>query len=144
MSGVQRGLTHRAQTHPASPDPGLRGRTYAIPFEDVWQGSLALANGGLMGWSVVRADDQAGIIEALSRSLALRQIDEVRIEIGLDQNAQTRVDLWSASRGVRTDWGRNRRRVGSFLRKLDRQLDASPGQILDPTQRSPWQTDSPS
>ncbi len=102
-----------------------------------------MVDGGLKGWSVVRADDQAGVIEALSRSLVRRRVDEVRIEIGLDENAQTRVDLWSASRGDRTDWGRNRRRVGSFLRKLDQRLEARPGQILDATERPSWPTDSP-
>lgn len=142
MSGVQRGLTHRAQTHPASPDPSLRGRTYTIPFDDVWERSLELASGDLHGWSVVRADDQAGVIEALVTTLVLRRTDEVRIEIGLDENAQTRVDLWSASRGDRLDWGRNRRRVGNFLDKLDRRLQAGPDQILDPTARGSWNPES--
>ena len=30
-------------------DPRLRGRTYSIPFEQVWQASLALAKGGKGG-----------------------------------------------------------------------------------------------
>ena len=34
----------RAVTDPASPDSRLVGRTYAIPFEQVWNAAAALAN----------------------------------------------------------------------------------------------------
>ncbi|MDA0327617.1 MAG: DUF1499 domain-containing protein [Gemmatimonadetes bacterium] len=137
MKGILRGLLeHEARTDPGSDDPRLRGRTYAIPFETVWQASLALGRGGLRGWSLGHADDQIGVIDVLWRTFVFGIEADIRIEIGLDQDAQTRVDLRALSRNGRGDLGRNRRAIGRFTRKLDRLLDPRPGQVLDPT-RSP-------
>jgi len=139
LKGILRGLTqNQATTDPASPDRRIRGRTYAIPFEAVWQASTRIAEGGLRGWSILTADDQSGEIEAVCKTLVFRFEDDVRVEIRLDENGQTRVDLWSASRIGRGDLGRNRRTIGRFLRRLDRSLDAQPGQILDATRAPAW------
>ena len=132
MKGILRGLTeNRAQTDPASEDERLVGRTYAIPFEDVWQSAKALASGGLKGWTLWVADDQAGIMEASTSSWLFLKAADVRIRIGLDENAQTRVDLTTASRTQHGDLGRSRRTTGLFLRRLDAALQASPAKILD-------------
>jgi len=139
LKGILRGLTeNRAGTDPAAADRRLRGRTYAIPFDTVWQAAWRLAGGEIRGWSMLSSDDQLGVIEAVSRTLILRKEQDVRIEIRLDENAQTRVDAWSSSRIVRGDLGRNRRTIGKFMKRLDRVLDVQPGQILDPTIRPAW------
>lgn len=135
---IWRGLTtNRAQTHPEAEDPRLRGRTYAIPFDEVWNGALALAGGGLPRWRIVHADDRKGVIVAEARTLLFRFVDDVRIRVTLDRNGQTRVDLRSASRKGKGDLGVNARRIGRFLRALDRRLGAAPEQILDPTRPFP-------
>jgi hypothetical protein len=103
-------------------DPRLRGRTYAIPFEQVWQAALALARGGLRRWRVTSSDDYEGVIHAEAKTLMLRYTDDVTIRVYLDENAQTRVDLESRSRKGSVDFGANARRVGRFLRALDRKL----------------------
>lgn len=139
MKKILRGLTeNQAATDPTSEDPRLVGRTYAIPFEEVWQASIKLCGGGLRGWSILSSDDQRGVIEAVSKALVFRREDDVRVEIQLDENAQTRVDLWSASQRNRANLGRNRRVIGAFLKQLDRRLNVKPGQILDPTIASEW------
>ena len=139
MKRVLRSLTeNQAATDPRSADGRLIGRTYAIPFERVWQASLALCRGGLRGWSVLSADDQRGVIEAVSRTLLTGREDDVRVAIQLDENAQTRVDLWSGAQKNRANLGRNRRVIGRFLRRLDRSLEAKPGQILDATRTVTW------
>lgn len=139
MSRIWRGLTkRRAETDPHSPDRRLRGRTYAISFDRVWTASLALAEGGMRGWRVRHADDQRGVIIAVTRTLFLRRVDDIRIEIRLDENAQTRVDLISQCRKGKRDLGRNARRVGRFLRRLDTSLEATAAQILDATIQPPW------
>ena len=99
---------------------------------------MSLCGGGLRGWSILTSDDQRGVIEAVSRALLSRREDDIRVEITLDENAQTRVDLWSASQRNRTNMGRNRRIIGRFLRRLDRKLQATPEQILDPTLPPAW------
>lgn len=139
MKHFLRSLTeNQAATDPTSEDGRLRGRTYAIPFEDVWQASLALCTGGIKGWSVLSADDQRGVIEAVSKAPLTGREDDVRVHIHLDENAQTRVDLWSGSQKSRANLGRNRRVIGRFLRRLDRRLDAGAAQILDATRKPSW------
>lgn len=145
LDRLRRGLTeNRVDTNPAHHDLRLRGRTYAIPFERVWNACLELAGGELPRWWVARADDQRGVIDARQKSLVFRWVDDVRIEVGLDGNAQTRVDVSSRSRKGRGDLGANARRVGRFLRALDRKLDAGPAQILDPTLTLRWTASSES
>jgi hypothetical protein len=107
-------------------DPRLRGRTYAIPFEQVWQACLALANGGLRRWRVIESDDYEGIITAEAKTLVWRFTDDVTIRVYLDENAQTRVDVESHSRKGGADFGANARRVSRFLRALDRKLMPPP------------------
>lgn len=139
MNGILRGLTeNRAATDPTSTDRRLTGRTYAIPFEDVWSAANRLASGELGRWSLLSADDQEGVIEGTAKPLLFGSPCEVRIEIGLDENAQTRVDAWSSSGGTRGDLGRSRRSLGRFFRALDRALAVRPGQILDPTRAPTW------
>lgn len=139
LDRLWRGLTeNRADTNPAHADPRLRGRTYAIPFDRVWNACLELADGGLPRWWVARSDDQRGVIEARQKTLVFRFIDDVRIFVGLDNNAQTRVDMISRSRKGRGDLGTNARRIHRFLRALDERLDATPREILDPTRTVRW------
>jgi hypothetical protein len=139
LSGILRGLTERgAETDPASPDARLVGRTYAIPFDAVWAAATRLAGGELRRWTISSADDLSGVIAAGTQARFFGPGDRVRIEIGLDENAQTRVDLSATSRSERPDFGRNRRAIGRFLGKLDEALGAKPGQILDGTQAAAW------
>jgi uncharacterized protein (DUF1499 family) len=120
---LSRALTrNHAQTSHDDVDPRLRGRTYAVPFEQVWQASLALAGGGLRRWHVVESDDYEGIIKAESKTFLLRYVDDVSVTIQLDQDAQTRVDMESRSRKGSADFGTNARRIGKFFRALDQRL----------------------
>jgi hypothetical protein len=132
---IRTGLTrNRVLTAPDADDARLTGRTYAIPFEAVWQASLQLANGGLRGWSVLDADDQDGLIHAAVAGPMERLRSDVRLRISLDADAQTRVDATAASPAARGDLGVNARRLGRFFRRLDRLLDADrPGARLEPT-----------
>lgn len=117
---VGRALTRgEAATAPDADDPRLRGRTYAVPFERVWQSALALAGGELPRWTLVEADDHAGYIRAEATTLVRRDVDDVRIHIALDEDAQTRVDLAVTAREPRFDLGRSARRIHRFLRALD-------------------------
>lgn len=123
---------NRAATAPDHTDPRLRGRRYAIPFSEVWAAALELADGGLRGWTVEHADEIEGVVRATAVSLVFRFVDAVEIRIGLDEDAQTRVDVRSASLQGKWDLGANGRRIRRFLRKLDRTLAAPPELILDP------------
>lgn len=113
--------TTSARTDPAAADQRLRGRTYAIPFEDVWQGALRLVRGKLRGWSLEFADDREGVVNALVSSPLKWLHGLVEIRIGLDADAQTRVDASSATPAVFHDFGVNARRLRRFFAALDRE-----------------------
>lgn len=133
MSALRSFLGAGARTDPRAEDPALRGRTYAIAYDRVWHAARDLAGGGpgaLARWSLVEADDQSGNIVAEAQRRLRRSVDEVRIRIGLDENAQTRVDLEARPRDGGMDLGANRRRIRGFLRALDEKLAAAPTQIL--------------
>lgn len=120
-------------TDAGSRDPRIRGRTYAIPFETVWRAAVRLAEGGLPGWRVLGADANAGVIEAEATSRVLRRRSFVRIEVTLDEDAQTRVDLEvRALTGRFPQLGRNARFVGAYLLALDGATGANPRNILRP------------
>ena len=135
MSGLLDKLyENQANTDQRSEDARLRGRTYTIPFEEVWQASMRVCGSGLLGWSIGRADDQRGVIEALAKTPIIGSETDVHIRIGLDHLGQTRVDAVATSRSEKGDWGRSKRLIGRFARSLDRELSVRPDQILDPTQ----------
>ncbi len=124
---------NQAHTHPEHANRNLRGRTYAIPFAQVWAAVVELASGGLRGWTTVFADEDLGILRAESQTLVSRVVDDVEIRLSLDENALTRVDMSSVSRVARAALGRNDRRIRKFFRGLDKRIGAGPGKILDPT-----------
>ena len=121
---------NRARTHTQHPDYQLRGRTYAIPFTQVWTAMVEMASGGLRGWSIVRADEDLGILDAECQTLLFKFVDDIQIRISLDENAQTRVDMASESRKGKGDLGTNPRRIRKFFRVLDKKIGAGPDTIL--------------
>lgn len=134
VNPIVRGLTEKsAETSPDAEDARLRGRTFTIPFDRVWEASLSVIRQRLRGWTVVLDDDRAGRIDALATSTLRGLETEVVVRIGLDENGQTRVDLRATSRTDVRDYGRCRRLIGRFTRGLDKELDPRPDQVLDPT-----------
>lgn len=117
--GIWRGLTrNRAFTDDESPDPRLRARTYAVPFAAVWNAALSIAQ-ETRGWTVTASDPVGGEIVAEASTRMWKFVDDVWIRISLDDDAQTRVEMTSASRVGRADLGTNARRIARFLHALD-------------------------
>ena len=122
-----RGMSaNRAETGPDSLDSRLRGRTYAIPFDAVWNAALLVAEEDMKRWDVISWEDRSGIIAIEARGWILKAIDDVRIHVSLDEDAQTRIDLTSTSRKSRADLGTNARRIGRFFKLLDARLGVTP------------------
>ncbi len=128
----------RVGTDPLSDDPRLAGRTYAVPFDAVWNAALRLVGGGLPRWSVIHADDEEGIIDARCKTLLLRTEDQIRVDVGLDGNGQTRVDLSWTTASRRPALGRGARLLGWFARRLDRELGVEAHLILDASSPPRW------
>ncbi|NJD09368.1 MAG: DUF1499 domain-containing protein [Gemmatimonadetes bacterium] len=109
------------RTGPDAADPRLRGRTYAIPFEDVWQGTLRLVRGKLRGWSLEFADDREGVVNARVATRLKWFHGVIEVRVGLDADAQTRVDASSATPDAFHDLGLSARRLRQFFQALDRE-----------------------
>jgi hypothetical protein len=132
LSTIWDALTRNgARTDRLSPDAALRGRTYAISFDRVWNAALDLCRGAARGWEITVADDQSGVIQAVTPKRLLGAVADVTVRVTLDENGQTRVDVESTSRDSQRDLGANRKRILRFLPALDRKLGATHAQILD-------------
>lgn len=143
FDAVVRGLTRNvAFTSPGAEDPRLRGRTYAIPFEDVWQSTRTLVGGKLGRWEVLEADDEEGLIRGVAHGRIERFTSTITIRITLDMNAQTRVDAMSASRVGRGDLGVNARRLKRYFTALDRMLAERRGSAIEALTLEPGATSS--
>jgi hypothetical protein len=126
------------RTDPLSADPRLRGRTYAIPFDRIWTMACALADGGMPRWTVLLVDDEKGRIDAEATTLTLRLRDRVHVDVALDENGLTRVDVSVTPVRRWLNLGRGRRMVGRFLRRLDTGVHAAAAEIIDPTRLQSW------
>lgn len=132
VDGIVRGLTQNvAYTSPSAEDPRLRGRTYAVPFEDVWRAATGLVGGGLRHWEILEADDQEGVIRGTAHGMMERFTSGITVRITLDADAQTRVDAMSARRTGRAGLGVNGRRLHRFFTRLDRAISESRGRPID-------------
>jgi uncharacterized protein (DUF1499 family) len=99
----------------------MRGARLEHAFAEVWRAAVLLAR-SQPRWHVVETDPAAGRIVAESTSRMWKFVDDVVIDLSLDENGFTRVDVSSHSRKGRFDFGVNGRRIRSFLRKLERAL----------------------
>jgi len=113
---------NHAETRPDSEDSRLRGRTYSIPFDTVWNAALLVAEEDMRRWDVISWEDRSGIIVIEAHGRFLKRTDDVRIHVSLDDDAQTRIDLTSRSRKGKADLGANARRIGRFFKLLDARL----------------------
>lgn len=123
-------MSREAHTDVRANDPDLRGRTYAIPFGTVWEAAVMLADGSLKGWRIVSLDECAGLIVARVDGRVLPVPSSVEVSIGLDDNAQTRVDASARGPTGGVNLGVHAHRIRRLLRFLDRALAAEPHQIL--------------
>ena len=109
-------------TRPDASDARLRGRTYAIPFDRVWNSALLVAEEDMKRWEVVSWDDRAGMILIEAQSPVLRRLDDVRVLVSLDPDGQTRIDLTTRPKKEHGSVGTSSRVVGRFFRLLDGRL----------------------
>ncbi len=125
LNGLWKLLTENtAQTREGAEDPRLRGRTYLVAYARVWDEIIEMI-GSRPRWNLVHADESSGSIRAEAQTLVFRFVDDVRLKLKLDQDALTRVDMWSGSRVGNFDLGANRRRIARFFKDLDRRLQTN-------------------
>lgn len=95
-------------------------------FGTVWTAALRTVE-SLRGWHAEGADPTAGEIRALAAGRFWKRPDGVSILLSLDDLGLTRVDLVMTPVGHRIGSGASIRRIGRFLRALDRALEVEAG-----------------
>lgn len=100
---------------------GPEGRTYTVPFAEVWDAATADIR-GRRGWEIVHADEERGLLTVVCRSRLRRSSDDLSVWVRLDEYGLTRVDARAGSREGRLSPGANRRRVVELLGALDEAL----------------------
>jgi uncharacterized protein (DUF1499 family) len=100
--------------------PDVQPRTYQKSTAEVFDAALHVVN-RLPRWTMVGYDEKRGEIQAEARTVLWRFVDDVRIRV-VSREGTTVVEVRSASRVGRGDFGQNARRIRGFLEELDRQL----------------------
>lgn len=78
----------------------------------------------LDGWTVAKPDSTAGRIEATRESWAFGFVDDVTITIVAETEFVSRINVRSASRVGKGDFGQNARNIRELQAELDRRLGA--------------------
>lgn len=112
---------NRAATTPDAADARLRTPVLALPRARVWETVVAVAR-AQPGWTVTAADAETGELRAEARTRLLRFVDDVVVRVSATGDGASRVDVASASRVGRADFGTNGRRIARFLHGLRARL----------------------
>jgi uncharacterized protein (DUF1499 family) len=106
---------------PAYPD--LLPRRYREGKMRVFDAALR-AMDRLPRWQVISSRQEQGEIEAEARTRLLRFVDDVTVRVE-ERDDLTVVNVRSASRVGRGDFGQNARNVRAFFEELDRQMGSA-------------------
>ena len=145
------GLTNVAFTSPDGP-PGLRSRLYAASAEETRQAVLETI-AGFERWKIVSQDaccryagegaarraqwkawpegplpGEVGALHVEITTQFLRFVDDMTIFLAPEGRKTTRLDVHSASRVGKGDFGVNERNILRLLGALDARLPASPAE----------------
>jgi len=94
---------------------GIEPVTLDLPPAQAFDRALAVVNA--KGWTIVKSDPAAGIIDAYDRSFWFGFTDDVAIRVATSGSG-SRVDIRSGSRQGRGDFGVNAARARGFLAAL--------------------------
>jgi uncharacterized protein (DUF1499 family) len=95
--------------------PGIEPALLDMPPAQAFDRALAVVKA--KGWTIVKSDPEAGIIDAYDRSFWFGFADDVAIRVTPANNG-SRIDIRSGSRQGRGDFGVNAARVRGFLAAL--------------------------
>ena len=100
--------------------PDVQPHVYRAPVSSVFDAALHTIQ-RLPRWSLVSYSEAEGDIRAEARTRILRFVDDIRIRIA-ERGQGTSVDIRSASRVGRGDFGQNARNIRALLNGIDKQM----------------------
>lgn len=105
--------------------PDLQPKHYHARADHVVEATLRAVS--LMPrWTLISSRREQGEVQAEARTRLLRFVDDVTVRVE-ERDGMTVVNVRSASRVGRGDFGQNARNVRAFFAELDRQVEAAPG-----------------
>ncbi len=116
------GLTkNRAETGLDHPNPALRTRHYRLSAETLFITLETLLN-NFPRWQILEADRRTGNIIAQRKTSLFRFVDEIQISIKKIDQKHVALNIRSASRVGKGDFGQNARNIQELLKRLDTQI----------------------
>lgn len=100
--------------------PDVQPRTYQRPMGEVFDAAMHAVS-RLSRWTLVGYDETHGEIRVEARSRLWRFVDDITIRV-TDREGATVVDVRSASRVGRGDFGQNARNIRRFQDELETQI----------------------
>ena len=92
----------------------------SLPPADAFKRALETAQ-AMSGWTIVKSDPAAGIIEGSERTLFMGFTDDFVIRVAADGTG-SRIDMRSESRQGRSDFGVNAKRIQRYMEALKARL----------------------
>ena len=105
--------------------PDITPRTFQASPERVFDAAMHAVN-RLPRWGVISYDEGKGEIRVEATTRMLRFVDDVTIRVESNGEGAT-VNVRSASRVGKSDFGQNARNIRAFLSELDRQVVSARG-----------------
>ena len=105
--------------------PDITPRTFQASPERVFDAAMHAVN-RLPRWGVISYDEKKGEIRVEATTRMLRFVDDVTIRVESNGEGAT-VNVRSASRVGKSDFGQNARNIRAFLSELDRQVVSARG-----------------
>ncbi|MFQ5588999.1 MAG: M28 family peptidase [Nitrospiria bacterium] len=119
-------IRNKAETCPDHTDPSLKTRTYALPRDRLFK-ALSHVIKARPRWKIIRHDLSEGIITAERQTRIFGFIDDIEIRISKTDEDAVTLNLKSASRVGKGDFGQNARNIREIFTGLDRQFAAARG-----------------
>lgn len=116
---------NHAETRPDHPDHSLRTRSYAKSTNMLFQKVLEVIK-QLSQWETLQSDPERSVIQATRTTRLFRFVDDIQIQITEKSAQEVEINLRSASRVGKGDFGQNARNIRLLLKKLDQSLTAMP------------------
>lgn len=117
-----RGLTYnQAETSPDHSDSSLRTRTYSIAYDSFFT-ILSEVIKELPRWKILSLDLSSGEVLATRESRVFHFVDDVRILVVKKEEQELSVNIRSASRIGKGDFGQNARNIRGLLKGLDQKI----------------------
>lgn len=124
-------LTHnRAETRPDHPNPALRTRHYHLSAETFLITFETLLN-DLPRWRMLDVNQRTGNMIAQRKTPLFRFVDDIQISIRETDQSHLTLNIRSASRVGKGDFGQNARNIQELLKRLDEEMASKIYDSLD-------------